>query len=125
MTNRFRIATLILTLLAIVATGTAFFRWAEGWSWLDSYFFTVVTLSTVGYGSLVPATALGKIGTTVFIFVGLGVFAVSIQQFGMFAMRKREEHVEWIVGRLGPPRESANTDDDPGAPPPPAASPDA
>lgn len=122
MNTPFRIATLLLTLTLIVTGGTVFFRWAEGWSWLDSYFFTVVTLSTVGYGSLVPATALGKIGTTVFIFVGLGVFAVAVQQFGMFAMRKREEHTEWIVGRLGKPHHSANTDDDPGDPPPPPTS---
>ncbi|WP_439122517.1 potassium channel family protein [Marivita sp.] len=122
MNTPFRIASLILTLVLIVASGTLFFRWAEGWTWLDAYFFTVVTLSTVGYGSLVPATAIGKIGTTVFIFVGLGVFAVAIQQFGLFAMRKREEHTEWLVGRLGAPEESANTDDDPAdAPPAPAS----
>ncbi|MGR3321305.1 MAG: potassium channel family protein [Pseudooceanicola sp.] len=95
-----RILTLLGTLCLIVLGGTVFFRTVEGWSWLDSYFFTVVTLSTVGYGSLVPATALGKIGTTVFIFVGLGVFAVAIQQFGTFAMRKREEHTEWLIARF-------------------------
>ncbi|SHH16584.1 potassium channel family protein [Marivita hallyeonensis] len=113
MTTRFRVATLILTLVLIIASGTVFFRWAEGWSWLDAYFFTVVTLSTVGYGSLVPATAIGKVGTTVFIMLGLGVFAVAVQQFGVFAMRKREEHVEWLIGRLHLPAETANTDADP------------
>lgn len=92
---------LIGLLLTVIGLGTVFFKYAEGWSWLDAYFFTVVTLSTVGYGSLVPATALGKIGTTVFIFLGLGVFAVTIQQVGVFALRKREEHTEWLVGRLG------------------------
>lgn len=112
----FRIITLVVTLAMIVIGGTAFFRWAEGWSWLDSYFFTVVTLSTVGYGSLVPATALGKIGTTVFIFLGLGVFAFAVQQFGMFAMRKREEHTEWLVARFQEPDETANTDADPAEP---------
>ncbi len=96
----------ILTLLAtVILSGTVFFRFVEGWNWIDSYFFTVVTLSTVGYGSLVPATTLGKIGTTVFIFLGLGIFAVAIQQFGSFAVRKREEHTEWLIGKLrhGPP----------------------
>ncbi|MEO1138545.1 MAG: potassium channel family protein [Pseudomonadota bacterium] len=88
------------TLPGVVLGGTVFFRLVEGWSWLDSYFFTVVTLSTVGYGSLVPQTAAGKIGTTIFIFVGLGVFAVAVQQIGSFAMRKREEHTEWLVGKL-------------------------
>lgn len=113
MITRFRVATLVFTLVLIIASGTVFFRWAEGWSWLDAYFFTVVTLSTVGYGNLVPMTAIGKIGTTVFILLGLGVFAVAVQQFGMFAMRKREEHVEWLIGRLEKPSDPANTDEDP------------
>lgn len=119
--TRFKIFTLGLTLVMIVSAGTVFFRHVEGWSWLDAYFFTVVTISTVGYGSLVPATALGKIGTTVFIFLGLGIFAVAIQQFGVYAMRKREEHTEWLVGHLGRPNEHvtpANEDDKPVPPQP-------
>ncbi|MCK0148502.1 potassium channel family protein [Marivita sp. S6314] len=113
MIDGFRVITILATLGTVIASGTVFFRWAEGWSWLDSYFFTVITLSTVGYGSLVPETAIGKIGTTVFIVVGLGVFAVAIQQFGAFAMRKREEHVEWLVARLGDSHKAANEDTDP------------
>ncbi|MDP4990117.1 MAG: potassium channel family protein [Marivita lacus] len=113
MSTALRLATLVLTLVLIIASGTVFFRWAEGWSWLDAYFFTVVTLSTVGYGNLVPATAMGKIGTTIFIFVGLGVFVVAIQQFGLFAMGKRAEHTEWLIGRLGSHGKSANADEDP------------
>jgi len=80
---------LLSTLVLILAGGTVFFRYVEGWSWLDAYFFTVVTLSTVGYGSLVPATAAGKIGTTVMIFLGLGVFALVIQQFAAYAVARR------------------------------------
>ncbi len=80
---------LLSTLLLILAGGTVFFRHVEGWSWLDAYFFTVVTLSTVGYGSLVPATAAGKIGTTVMIFLGLGVFALVIQQVAAYAVARR------------------------------------
>jgi voltage-gated potassium channel len=72
----------------------------------------VVTLSTVGYGNLVPVTDIGKVGTTVFILLGLGIFAVTIQQFGMFAMRKREEHTEWLIARFQEPERTANTDDD-------------
>ena len=109
-----KILTLLATLALIVIGGTIYFRMVEGWSWLDAYFFTVVTLSTVGYGNLVPATAAGKIGTTVLIFVGLGVFAVAIQRFGAFAVRKREEHTEWLVAHLGHAPARAR-DDDPDA----------
>ncbi len=95
-----RLFTLITTLPLIILSGTAFFRYVEGWSWLDSYFFTVVTLSTVGYGELVPVTPLGKIGTTIFIFTGLGVFALTIHQFAEFAVKKREEHAEKLAHRM-------------------------
>lgn len=106
--------TLLGMLALVVLGGTVFFRHIEGWSWLDSYFFTVVTLSTVGYGSLVPATAAGKIGTTIFIFIGIGIFAVAIQQFGSFAMKKREEHTEWLIGMLHhPPRPEDGSRDAP------------
>jgi len=87
--------------VGVVGLGTVFFHLVEGWSWLDSYFFTVITVSTVGYGKLVPVTPMGMIGTTVFIFVGLGVFVVAIQQFAIYHMRKREEHTEWLIARLG------------------------
>ncbi|RYG92149.1 two pore domain potassium channel family protein [Loktanella sp. IMCC34160] len=82
---------LIGLLATIVAGGTVFFHAVEGWSWVDSYFFTVVTLSTVGYGNLVPVTVMGKIGTTVMIFLGLGVFALAIQQFGHVTIQRRLE----------------------------------
>ncbi|MCF6231492.1 MAG: potassium channel family protein [Rhodobacteraceae bacterium] len=99
--KQFKAHTVIISLVGVITLGTVFFHFVEGWSWLDSYFFTVITLSTVGYGQLVPVTALGKIGTTVFIFVGLGVFIVAIQQFAIFHMRKREEHTKWLIARLG------------------------
>ncbi|MDX2485406.1 MAG: potassium channel family protein [Pseudodonghicola sp.] len=93
--------TVLLSLIFVVGFGTVFFRHVEGWNWLDSYFFTVVTISTVGYGELVPATDLGKIGTTALIFIGLGVFAIAIQQFALYNMRKREQETEWLIARLG------------------------
>ncbi|MBK0327049.1 two pore domain potassium channel family protein [Rhodobacteraceae bacterium F11138] len=109
--------TVIISLIGIIASGTVFFHFVEGWSWLDSYFFTVVTISTVGYGQLVPATALGKLATTALIFVGLGVFVIAIQQFALYHMRKREEHTQWLIAHLGHTRAkdtpAANADDSP------------
>ncbi len=99
-------------LLSVIAGGTVFFKFVEGWSWIDAYFFTVVTLSTVGYGELVPATAVGKIGTTIFIVAGLGIFAAAIQQFGHYAIRKREHHSEILVASLGKEEDELAANDD-------------
>lgn len=108
-----RTRVLLALLASIIASGTVFFRFVEGWSWLDSYFFTVVTLSTVGYGNLVPATVLGKIGTTVFIITGLGIFAAAIQHFAVIAIRKREHHGRHLINEDQPePTESDTNETD-------------
>ena len=64
-------------LFALVAvtllSGTLFYRQTEGWSLLDAFYFSVVTLTTVGYGDLSLTTAAGKIFTVLYIFVGLGI----------------------------------------------------
>lgn len=71
---------LTVAALAMLGGSTVFFRYQEGWSWIDAWFFTVTTVSTVGYGNLVPATDLGKIATTVLIFCGIGIFGLAATQ---------------------------------------------
>ena len=58
-------------------SGTVFFTLVEGWSVLDSFYFSVTTLTTVGFGDPAPATAAGKIFPIVYILVGLGVIGGS------------------------------------------------
>ncbi|WP_120501180.1 potassium channel family protein [Roseovarius sp. EL26] len=80
---------LISSLVIIVSSATVFFHYLEGWSWIDSYFFTVVTLSTVGYGNLVPETEVGKIAASILIFTGIGIFALTIQSFASLTVKRR------------------------------------
>jgi voltage-gated potassium channel len=79
---------------SIMGLSTVFFHFVEGWSWVDAYFFTVVTISTVGYGNFVPVTVLGKLGTTVLIFLGIGVVAVALNLFGSELVSARMAQIE-------------------------------
>jgi hypothetical protein len=65
--------TIALMTAALLAIGTAFYTNVEGWSPLDSLYFCVVTLATVGYGDLAPHTGFGKAFTVVYIMLGIGV----------------------------------------------------
>jgi voltage-gated potassium channel len=65
----------------ILLSGTVFYRHAEGWSWIDSLYFSVATMSTVGFGDLSPVTDFGKLFTMFYIFVGVGVFVALFAQF--------------------------------------------
>lgn len=68
------VRSLLVLTVVLISSATVFYRYVEGWGWLDSAFFSVVTISTVGYGELVPQTAAGKIFTMVYIFCGIGMF---------------------------------------------------
>ena len=72
---------LLALVVSLVVSGTTFFTLVEGWSVLDAFYFSVTTLTTVGFGDPAPATALGKIFTILYIFVGLGVIGGFINVF--------------------------------------------
>lgn len=64
---------LLFLVIIILIFGTIFYRNIEHWSWLNSLYFSVTTLSTVGYGDLTPTTNFGKIFTIIYIFTGIGI----------------------------------------------------
>jgi len=65
--------TLALMVALLLAVGTAFYTNVEGWSVLDSLYFCVITLATVGYGDFSPKTPGGKIFTIFYLLLGIGV----------------------------------------------------
>ncbi len=57
----------------ILVSGTLVYHAVEGWRYLDSFYFSVTTLTTVGLGDFAPKTDLGKLFTIAYIFLGLGI----------------------------------------------------
>jgi voltage-gated potassium channel len=72
--------------LLVLTIGTIFYHYVEHFSWLNAYYFSVVSLTTVGYGDIVPRTAAGKIFTTFYVMFGIGI----ITTFITYSMRRRE-----------------------------------
>jgi len=62
----------------IVLIGAILFRWLEGWSWIDSFYFVIITLTTIGYGDFTPSTTLTKLIT---IFYGINGIVVLLAFF--------------------------------------------
>ncbi|NOE26717.1 two pore domain potassium channel family protein [Ruegeria sp. HKCCD6157] len=72
-----RVKGLLAFTTGMILWASVFYRYVEGWSWLDSIYFSVVTISTVGFGDFSPETAAGKIFTIFYIIVGLGIFVTA------------------------------------------------
>ena len=75
----------------MIVLGAAIYHWLEGWSWLDSVYFVVITLATIGYGDFAPTTPLTKLIT---IFYGLNGIILVLMVFDVVRRVRR-----WEVSR--------------------------
>ena len=81
--------------------GAAVYHWLEGWDWLDSLYFVVITLTTIGYGDFSPTTPLTKIIT---IFYGLNGIVLLLMLFDVIRTLRG-----WEIRQVG---ENKGGDDD-------------
>lgn len=65
-------------LVTLITISTIFFHYVEGWTYFESYYYTIVTIATVGYGDFVPKTTIGRFGATILIILGIGLFSTFV-----------------------------------------------
>lgn len=85
----------IIIFLLVLISGTFGFWFFEDTvtTFLDSFFFTLVTVTTIGYGNITPQTLAGKALDIVVIFFGVGAALVSIQAVFEVVIRERIKEV--------------------------------
>lgn len=91
----------IVLLVGVIVTGTLVYHSLENWNYLDSAFFSVVTVTTIGYGDLTPKTNAGKIFTMFFAFSGIAIAFYVISLVGKFMSRKHLRENLMRNGRIG------------------------
>ena len=72
-------------------------RDAQGWNWWDGCYFATVTLTTVGYGDLVPTTVGAKFFAVFYILLGLSLVASSVGMMTASVEEKVEEAEEEVA----------------------------
>jgi voltage-gated potassium channel len=76
---------------ALVLTGTLFYWRAEDWTIIQALYFSVVTLTTIGYGDFTPTSAGTQIFTIIYILTGLGVFVALLASVAEQYIKQRSE----------------------------------
>lgn len=70
--------------------GTIGFVMIENKSVVEAAYFVIVTVATVGYGDIHPATQLGRVFTIILIVTGVGTFLGVIANLTELALARRE-----------------------------------
>lgn len=68
-----RLGVAALFLVAVVITGIVGYHFLEGYTWLEAFYMTIITISTVGFREIRPLSQAGMIFTIGLLFAGLGV----------------------------------------------------
>lgn len=77
---------LLLTALAFVGGTAGYYRIETGWTVLDAFYMTVITLTTIGFGEVHALSPQGQLFTIVLVIFGLGAAAtLGTQVAGMLA----------------------------------------
>jgi voltage-gated potassium channel len=83
--KRFLLIASLLTATQLV--GTLGFMYVEGWNFFDSFYMTLITLTTVGYGEVHPLTFHGRLFTSILMVIGVTSLFVSIAVMGDTLLR--------------------------------------
>ncbi len=92
-TDESRLRFYIVVLLFIILVGSVGFSLSENLSAIDSLYFSIVTITTVGYGDIHPVSTIGKYMAVVLIITGGVSFLAVVGKATEMMMNKRERQI--------------------------------
>src|SRR5215467_6698339 len=95
-------------LFLLTILGTVGFHYIEGWSWFDSFYMVVITLSTIGYQEVHQLSHAGRIFNVALITAGVAIVFLMI---GSATQALLEFELHQIFGKRRMQREVANLRD--------------
>lgn len=72
--TEFKLLSIFIVFIFVYVVGVLFYHIVENFSFVNAVYFTAMTLTTVGYGDLAPQSTAAKLFTSVYVFVGVGIF---------------------------------------------------
>lgn len=73
--------------------GTLGFKLIESYSWLDAIYMTVITMSTVGFGTVTELSTLGKVFSVFLIIISASTFVYAVTTITTFVVEGEVRHL--------------------------------
>lgn len=82
----------LISFITILLLGGGIYTYLEDWSFIDSVYFSAVTITTLGYGDFVPVTTAGKLFTILFSISGIaiGLYILTILGKSFFTLELKK-----------------------------------
>ena len=85
---------IVLFFIGALLVGISVYHSVEGWNYLDSAYFLVITATTIGYGDLTPQTSIGKIITMIYSILGIAFFFYMISLISHYVFERKLRRVK-------------------------------
>jgi len=79
-----------IVLASWIALGTVIYSIQEDWSVIESLYFCVMTLTTIGYGDFSPTTEAMQLYTVVYSILGVGFFVAFTARLVQVSFQSRQ-----------------------------------
>ncbi len=97
--SKTRVISAVVLILFFLITGTFFFHVVEGWKYIDAFYYTGVTLTTVGYGDFTPTKDISKIVSVLFAFAGIGIVFYSVSIIAQNYFERNEKRIKELSAK--------------------------
>ncbi|CAI4222244.1 unnamed protein product [Auanema sp. JU1783] len=94
----------VFTMLAYLSAGTILFKIWEGWTFLESFYFCYISLTTIGFGDRFPGASVGNdkdsqeklVITSVYLLFGMALLAMCFN----LAQEQVQNKTRWIADKF-------------------------
>ncbi|MBU0586729.1 potassium channel family protein [Candidatus Micrarchaeota archaeon] len=90
----------ILLVVIFFSIGVYTYEIVEGWDMLTSIYFISATMTTVGYGDVVPHTELGRMATIIFMWLGISVGFYLIYTITEFREKEVDHRLIGVIRKV-------------------------
>jgi len=81
----------VSALVLLMAVGTISYHYLERWDYVQSLYFSVSTMATVGYGDLAPTNDASRLFTVVFMILGVATSLAALSIIGLNLIKKEDK----------------------------------